>query len=187
MELEDFKKSWKEMTEARIETLESQNAVLLEKLRKQRATSIKDKLERRFRLLTILCLLSPTLMLNPFFDTAELIPFKWCFLLFFLVMAALQGRNWWRFSHIDYNQMTVKEAVKSVYETKRWIGRCQLISISLAIPLLALLFYQFYRMQLMEALYGAWLGVVIGGLAGWRIQRNIKKDLQHIKEELGEE
>ncbi len=186
MELEDMKKSWNELTNKRIEALESQNDALIDKLRKQRATTLKDKLERRFRILTAVCLLAPTLINHSFFQAEEFAVIGWYFPLFFLIMATLQARTWWLFSRIDYTRMTIKEAVKSVYETERWIRHHQLIGIGLALPLLVLLFYQFYQMQIFEAIYGAWVGLMIGGCVGWRIQRNIKRDLQHIKEELGE-
>ena len=56
MELEDLKKGWKEM-EARIDQLEGE----LKMERHKRTLSVRERLERKYRILGIICILTPCL------------------------------------------------------------------------------------------------------------------------------
>ena len=186
MELEDLKQNWKEMNK-RIDNLEKENRSLTERIRKGKAVSAKQRLIRRFRLLVVVCLCSPACLVNINFDGAV---GDWTirlFILFFMVMAAHKGYMCWKLTNIDYNRMTVKEALLSIYQLKKVQRVGTVIGLTLAVPVLLTLFIDFYRAQNEYLLYGAWSGLIIGGIMGLFIRKRIRQEFKEMYDALNDE
>ncbi|WP_455672221.1 hypothetical protein [Phocaeicola sp.] len=187
MELEELKKGWKEMGE-RMDKIEKTNDELLGKITQNRATSARQRLKREYQMMTAVCFMAPSWLAIAQRNMEELGDWiVYLFLVFFLVMAANKGFVWWKLSRMDYQKMTIKEALISTYQLEKYQKRGTLIGIGLAIPLLVCFMVNLYLMHEVYAFYGAWLGLVFGLWLGLRIHRRIKKEIKEMRDALQDE
>lgn len=184
-ELDELKRQWKELGE-RIDALQDgDDFPARETKSKQRATTAKGRLEMRYRLLCLICLITPC-WFNPAMKfLGETGSLRIGFLLFFLTMAVMKGIGWWKLAHTDYTRMTVKEALQSVYDIERWSHLNVLVGLLAGFPLIALFICYLYQSQYPEAeymLYGVWTGLAIGGFIGLTVQLRVRRDLKEMRE-----
>lgn len=187
MELEELKKGWKVMDE-QIDKLESKNEVPVSQITQRRTVSSQQRLKKEYRIMTAICFLAPSWIAITQRNIGGLPDWTvYLFFVFFMVMAVHKGFIWWKLAHLDYKQMTVKEALVSTYKLEKYQKTGTLIGISLAIPVLVCFIVELYFLHEVYALYGAFCGLVIGLFIGLRVRRRIKREMKAMREALNNE
>ncbi len=178
MDIDELKKQWKSM-ELRIDQLEKDNKRLLSCISNDKVWGVRKKLQTRYFALIVLCVVSPVwiLLMNEMYyiDTEVLIIYTF----FFVVMAVVNSYIYNLIGKVDCSSMTIKEALMAITKVEETRRRGQLLGWILAVPLVIILFRVFSEMGHPEVLYGASVGLVIGGIYGYIFDR---QTLQLIKE-----
>ncbi|WP_288735334.1 hypothetical protein [uncultured Parabacteroides sp.] len=186
MELEDLKKGWKEM-DKHIDYLQDNNEIT-QKVIKERIVSVQERLARRFRLMTALCLIAPSFLSIDNWGLGDIgVWTKGGFFVFFIVMAIHKGFLWMRMSRLNFMQMTGKEALISTYKLEKIQKIGMLIGFPFAFIIIAFFMLDLYHMHEMYALYGACSGLIVGLFCGLRIRSRIKKEFQQLRSVLDDE
>lgn len=187
MELEELKEGWKEMNE-RMDKLEIKGDELVNRIAQNRIISAQQRLKREYQMMTVICLLPPSwivIMQRNIEGLGDWVVYM--FFIFFWVMAFHKGFVWWKLAHLNYREMTIKEALVSTYKLEKYQKTGMLVGISLAIPLLICFISLLYQMHEMYAFYGAWCGLVVGLLIGLKVRRRIKKEMKEMRGALQDE
>lgn len=182
MELEDLKKGWKEM-ENRIDHLEGE----LKMERHKRTTSARDRLEWRFRILTIVCFIlpisfRPLMGIAQFSNRTEIL-----FCIFFIIMGILCALKSRQIANLDLNQQSLKETFIKVQKQQKQYRYKPLIGIALATPVLLSLIDDIYASNEPIAMYGIYGGLFFGSLLGLFIRRRIMREWEAVRKALEEE
>lgn len=188
MELEDLKKGWTVLDEQAGRSLKEKEDSLVDEIMNSRISSPQKKLAQRYRITTILCFICPFCFINQHISYVSL--GYWLaggFYLFFVVMAIYNGGMWWKLSHLNYLQMTVKESLLETYRLERYKRQGFVVGLVMAIPLMAGYFFKLIQISEMYTVWGACIGLLIGIVAGHRIHKRMKKQFKEIREVLGEE
>lgn len=182
MELEDLKKGWKEM-ENRIERLEGE----LKIERHKKTTSARDRLEWRFRLLTIICIIMPPsfshLMGMAQFSNRTGILFS----IFFIIMGFICALKSRRIANLNLNQQSLKETLTKLKKEQKLFKYKPLFGIALATPVLLSIIADVYATNEPYTIYGIYGGVFFGLLLGLIIRRRIMREWKTMRKALEEE
>ncbi len=182
MELEDLKKGWKEM-ENRIDRLEGE----LKMERHKKTTSARDRLEWRFRILAIICFVTPIsfrplMGMAQFSDRTEIL-----FCIFFIIMGILCALKSRQIANLDLNQQSLKETLIKVQKDQKRYRYKPLIGIALATPVLLSIIADVYAANEPYAMYGIYGGLFFGSLLGLFIRRRIMREWEAMRKALEEE
>lgn len=182
MELEDLKKGWKEM-EARIDRLEGE----LKMERHKKKVSARNRLEWRFRILTIICFVTPP-MFRPLMGMAQFSErTEVLFCIFFIIMGIVCAFKSRRIANLDINQQSIKETLVKLQKERKRFEYKPLWAIALAAPVILSLIDDIYALNEPIALYGIYGGLFIGALIGLFIRRRIMLEWEAMRKALEEE
>lgn len=82
--------------------------------------------------------------------------------------------------------MTIKEALMAITKVEETRRRGQLLGWILAVPLVIILFRVFSEMGHPEVLYGASVGLVIGGIYGYIFDRQTRQLIKELRKTLAD-
>lgn len=106
--------------------------------------------------------------------------------LFFIIMIIMHASLAFWVHGLDYGKMTVKDALKSVYELEHKRNRNRVMAVSMALPLCCYMAYVFSNGEpglLVGCIAGACLGAVIGLIVNHRAVMTLRE----MKQELGDD
>lgn len=185
MDIDELKKQWKSM-ELRIDQLEKDNKRLLSCISNDKVWGVRKKLQTRYFALIVLCVVSPVwiLLMNEMYyiDTEVLIIYTF----FFVVMAVVNSYIYNLIGKVDCSSMTIKEALMVITKVEETRRRGQLLGWILAVPLVIILFRVFSEMGHPEVLYGASVGLVIGGIYGYIFDRQTRQLIKELRKTLAD-
>lgn len=185
MDIDELKKQWKSM-ELRIDQLEKDNKRLLSCISNDKVCGVRKKLQTRYFALIVLCVVSPVwiLLMNEMYyiDTEVLIIYTF----FFVVMAVVNSYIYNLIGKVDCSSMTIKEALMAITKVEETRRRGQLLGWILAVPLVIILFRVFSEMGHPEVLYGASVGLVIGGIYGYIFDRQTRQLIKELRKTLAD-
>lgn len=186
MDIDKLKKQWQSM-ELRIEQIEKDNKRLLARISNDRVKGVRKKLLTRYLALVALCVISPAwiLLFNEHYrvDVDVLIIYTF----FFLVMGLV---NWYIYKlidGIDCSVMTTKEALTAVTKVEETRSKGKLLGWILAVPLVIILFRVFSEMGRPEVIYGAYFGLIVGGICGYIFDRKTRRLIRELRQTLDKE
>lgn len=185
MDIDELKKQWESM-ELRIDQLEKDNKRLLSRISNDKVRGVRKKLQTRYFVLIVLCVVSPVwmLLLNEMYyiDIEILIIYTF----FFVVMTVVNSYIYNLIGKVDCSSMTIKEALMAVTKVEETRRRGQLLGWILAVPLVIILFRVFSEMGHPEVLYGASVGLVIGGIYGYIFDRKTRRLIKELRQTLAD-
>lgn len=185
MDIDELKKQWKSM-ELRIDQLEKDNKRLLSCISNDKVWGVRKKLQTRYFALIVLCVVSPVwiLLMNEMYyiDTEVLIIYTF----FFVVMAVVNSYIYNLIGKVDCSSMTIKEALMAITKVEETRRRGQLLGWILVVPLVIILFRVFSEMGHPEVLYGASVGLVIGGIYGYIFDRQTRQLIKELRKTLAD-
>ncbi len=190
MDIDELKKQWKSM-ELRIDQLEKDNKRLLSRISNDKVRGVRKKLQTRYFALIVLCVVSPVwmLLMNEIYYIDIEVSIIYTF--FFVVMTAVNSYIYNLIGKVDCSSMTIKETLMAITKVEETRRRGQLLGWILAVPLVIILFRVFSEMDHPEVLYGASVGLVIGGIYGYifdcKTRRLIRELRQTLADALAEE
>ena len=182
MELEDLKKGWKEM-ESRIDRLEGE----LKMERHKKRTSARDRLEWRYRILTIVCFVTPIsfkplMGMAQFSERTEIL-----FCIFFIIMGIICAIKSRRIANLDMSQQSIKETLVKLQKEQKLFKYKPLWAIALATPVILSIIGDIYALNEPVAMYGVYGGLFFGALLGLFIRRRIMIEWEAVRKALEEE
>ncbi|MDE6859064.1 MAG: hypothetical protein K2J65_01470 [Duncaniella sp.] len=148
-----------------------------------RVSTLRDRIYRLHIRLSILACLGIFTMVP--FEKGE----PWmalCAIAFFIIMMAMHASLAFWAHKLDYGRMTVKEALKSVYELEHKRNRNRVIAVVMAIPLLCYMGYTFSNGE-PGLLVGCIAGACLGALIGLMVNHRAVMTLREMKKELGDD
>lgn len=186
MDIDELKRQWQSM-ELRVEQLEGDNRRLQSRIIGDRFTGLRGKLLTRYRVMIAVCVISPVwlLLIDDIFEVGTLINI--CYASFFIITAVCNWRVYSLLRKIDYTSMTVKEVLTATTNMEIMRHRMKRLSWVLAIPLLVMLFYTFYATGNNGLIYGAWVGLALGGIVGTIIDRKTRRIIRSMRQTLANE
>ena len=147
---------------------------------------MRKKLQTRYFALIVLCVVSPVwiLLMNEMYyiDTEVLIIYTF----FFVVMAVVNSYIYNLIGKVDCSSMTIKEALMAITKVEETRRRGQLLGWILAVPLVIILYRVFSEMGHPEVLYGASVGLVIGGIYGYIFDRQTRQLIKELRKTLAD-
>lgn len=109
-----------------------------------------------------------------------------CATLFFIIMVIMHASLAFWVHGLDYGRMTVKDALKSVYELEHKRNRNRVIAVAMALPLCCYMAYTFSNGE-PGMLVGCIAGACLGALIGLIINHKAVMTLREMKQELGDD
>ena len=186
MDIDDLKSQWKSM-ELRINQLEKDNKSLEMRITRDRMKGVRGKLMARYRSLIVVCMLSPSWIvlmdrMYPHLDNEVAIVYT-----FFFVVMALANYYMYRLSgKVDCSVMSIKEALVATTKVEETRQKVKLLGWILGLPLIIIMFDVFKDMGHPEIIYGACVGLVIGGVIGYFIERKTRRLIRELRKTLAD-
>ncbi len=106
--------------------------------------------------------------------------------IFFVMMGILNLYRAINIKRLDISQLSIKDALEAVYRIERQRMICRTIGITCAIPLIIYMLLTFANVYGSHMLYGALLGVPLGGCIGFAVNHRTSSILREIKSQLQE-
>ncbi len=186
MDIDEMKRQW-QLMELRVEQLEENNRRLQSRIVGDRFTSLRGKLLIRYRVMIVVCVISPVwlLLIDDIFEVGALVNI--CYASFFAITAVCNWRVFSLLRKLDYTSMTVKEVLMAATNMEIVRHRMKRLSWVLAIPLLVMLFCSFYATGNNGLIYGAWVGLALGGIVGTIIDRKTRRLISSMRQTLANE
>lgn len=186
MDIDELKKQWNAM-ELRIDRLEKENNRLMTNITNNRIVGLRGRLLARYRMMIILCVVSPAwiFFMDSLCDVSNFV--KVCYVLFFVVMVITNGYVYHLIRKVDYIEMTIKDALVAATNVEIARRRMKIIGWILAVPLLAMLFSTFYEIGREELIYGAWIGLIVGFISGAIYEVNTRRLIRQMRQTLSDE
>ncbi|MCH5345604.1 MAG: hypothetical protein J1E63_00760 [Muribaculaceae bacterium] len=183
-ELEELKNSWQQTT-ININRAADKQAQLLDRVMSRQISSTRYRMIRNHAIAFAVCWLAPLLLIA---SSAVGLDYptwiKVIYVLFFVIVAALQAWGIFIVSGIRPGEMTTTEAFAQTISYKRYNNRRQLISTVLAIGVVGSIFYYLFETNEIEALIGAWVGLVIGGIIGLLANLRQRRAINNMLDDL---
>ena len=180
MNIDELKQSWNTI-DARLESLENSARDMERRVTANRVATSRDRLKAIARNMAIICFLAP-LTCVPVWRMAPLLTVVIC--VFFIVMGVLQVHSYVTIDSVHLSNLTVTDALKSVYSLERMRHNKRMIGMVLGIPIVAAMLYTFYSWNDLYLFYGACCGTVIGTVIGLMINRRNVELLKAMRREL---
>ncbi len=186
MDIDELKSNWKAI-ELRVNKLEAQNRQLAEKMSKNKATTIKQRIASQFLTQAILCLFCPIWIF--WFDL--IIPvsltLKVIYTLFFIIMILVKLYIWQNLKKTDFMTITVKDALIAVFHIENLIKNEKILGYILCIPVLGLFFWEIGDCGNKAIIIGGLIGLILGVLCGLYLQYRLNKQLREMHRSFEEE
>lgn len=185
MNIDELKSQWKSM-ELRIDRLEKDNKNLLSRISNERMKSVREKLLARYRALIIVCIFSPLWMvlMNELYQVDVEVSIVYAF--FFLVMALANYYMYQLIGKVDCSKLTIKEALIAVTKVEETRQKVKLLGWIFGLPLIIIMFDVFKEMGHPEIIYGACVGLVIGGVVGYLVERKTRRLIRELRQTLAD-
>ncbi len=185
MDLDGLKSQWKSM-ELRINQLEKDNKSLEMRITRDRMKGVRGKLMARYRSLIVVCIFSPIwmLMMNELYQVDVEVSIVYAF--FFLVMALANYYMYRLIGKVDCSVMSIKEALVATTKVEETRQKVKLLGWILGLPLIIIMFDVFKEMGHPEIIYGACVGLVIGGVIGYFIERKTRRLIRELRQTLAD-
>lgn len=185
MNIDELKSQWKSM-ELRIDRLEKDNKSLLSRISNERMKSVREKLLARYRALIIVCIFSPIwmLMMNELYQVDVEVSIVYAF--FFLVMALANYYMYRLIGKVDCSTMSIKEALVATTKVEETRQKVKLLGWIFGLPLIIIMFDVFKEMGHPEIIYGACVGLVIGGVVGYLVERKTRRLIRELRQTLAD-
>ena len=185
MNIDELKSQWKSM-ELRIDRLEKDNKNLLSRISNERMKSVREKLLARYRALIIVCIFSPLWMvlMNELYQVDVEVSIVYAF--FFLVMALANFYMCKLIKKVDCSKLTIKEALIAVTKVEETRQKVKLLGWIFGLPLIIIMFDVFKEMGHPEIIYGACVGLVIGGVVGYLVERKTRRLIRELRQTLAD-
>lgn len=106
-----------------------------------------------------------------------------CYILFYVIMSINSFLLIRKIKSLSLSEQTVAEALAKVYDIIRFRRRSQILGIAMAFPLVAVLLW-FFRYISISIFYGGLCGLVIGCALGLKADRDARRWLRGMKNEL---
>lgn len=186
MDIDDLKSQWKSM-ELRINQLEKDNKSLEMRITRDRMKGVRGKLMARYRSLIVVCMLSPSWIvlmdrMYPHLDNEVAIVYTF----FFVVMALANYYMYRLIGKVDCSVMSIKEALVATTKVEETRQKVKLLGWILGLPLIIIMFDVFKEMGHPEIIYGACVGLVIGGVIGYFIERKTRRLIRELRQTLAD-
>ena len=190
MELDELKKQWQQI-ELRIDKVEEANHRLTERLKKNKATNAKQRLTTQFGVKLLFCIISPLWMVLFASQVEVRTELYISYMVFFVIMAISMAYVWNKLRTMNYMKMSIKEALIAVYDMERLYRRVGWVGIITGAPLIVFMLMEIHKLEIPEAVYGAWVGLIVGAIVGLiskiRYRRLLKEMRQALEEEIGDD
>ncbi|MBR6519717.1 MAG: hypothetical protein IKT77_01885 [Paludibacteraceae bacterium] len=185
MNIDELKSQWKSM-ELRIDRLEKDNKQLLSRISNERMKSVREKLLARYRALIIVCIFSPLWMvlMNNLYHIDIEVSIVYAF--FFYVMALANFYMCKLIKKVDCSKLTIKDALIAVTKVEEYLRKFQFLGWILGFPLIIIMFDVFKDMGHPEIIYGACVGLVIGGIIGYFYDRKTRRLIRELRQTLAD-
>ena len=185
MDIDDLKSQWKSM-ELRINQLEKDNKSLEMRITRDHMKGVREKLMARYRAIIMVCIFSPIwmLMMNELYQVDVEVSIVYAF--FFLVMALANYYMYQLIGKVDCSRMSIKEALVATTKVEETRQKVKLLGWILGLPLIIIMFDVFKEMGHPEIIYGACVGLVIGGVIGYFIERKTRRLIRELRQTLAD-
>lgn len=185
MDLDGLKSQWKSM-ELRINQLEKDNKSLEMRITRDHMKGVREKLMARYRAIIMVCIFSPIwmLMMNELYQVDVEVSIVYAF--FFLVMALANYYMYQLIGKVDCSRMSIKEALVATTKVEETRQKVKLLGWILGLPLIIIMFDVFKEMGHPEIIYGACVGLVIGGVIGYFIERKTRRLIRELRQTLAD-
>ena len=185
MDLDGLKSQWKSM-ELRINQLEKDNKSLEMRITRDHMKGVREKLMARYRAIIMVCIFSPIwmLMMNELYQVDVEVSIVYAF--FFLVMALANYYMYQLIGKVDCSRMSIKEALVATTKVEETRQKVKLLGWILGLPLIIIMFDVFKEMGHPEIIYGACVGLVIGGVIGYFIERKTRRLIRELRKTLAD-
>ena len=186
MDIDELKKQWQSM-ELRVEQLEKDNRRLMTRISRDRFAGLRGKLMARYRLMIIVCVISPVwmLLLEDVYGVGRVL--NVCYASFFVITALANAYIYYLFHKIDYSIMTVKEALTATTHLEITRYRLRMLGWLMVVPLLVMMFQAFYETGQDEVINGAWFGLILGAIVGTIFDLKTRRLIRQMRHTLTEE
>lgn len=185
MDIDELKSQWKSM-ELRIDRLEKDNKNLLSRISNERVKSVREKLLARYRAIIMVCIFSPLwiVMMDKVWNLDNEILIVYTF--FFMVMALANYYMYQLIGKVDCSKLTIKEALIAVTKVEETRQKVKLLGWIFGLPLIIIMFDVFKEMGHPEIIYGACVGLVIGGVVGYLVERKTRRLIRELRQTLAD-
>lgn len=185
MDIDELKSQWKSM-ELRIDRLEKDNKNLLSRISNERVKSVREKLLARYRAIIMVCIFSPLwiVMMDKVWNLDNEILIVYTF--FFMVMALANYYMYQLIGKVDCSKLTIKEALIAVTKVEETRQKVKLLGWIFGLPLIIIMFDVFKKMGHPEIIYGACVGLVIGGVVGYLVERKTRRLIRELRQTLAD-
>ena len=185
MNIDELKSQWKSM-ELRIDRLEKDNKNLLSRISNERMKSVREKLLARYRAIIMVCIFSPLwiVMMDKVWNLDNEILIVYTF--FFMVMALANYYMYQLIGKVDCSRMSIKEALVATTKVEETRQKVKLLGWILGLPLIIIMFDVFKEMGHPEIIYGACVGLVIGGVVGYLVERKTRRLIRELRQTLAD-
>ena len=185
MNIDELKSQWKSM-ELRIDRLEKDNKNLLSCISNERVKSVREKLLARYRAIIMVCIFSPLwiVMMDKVWNLDNEILIVYTF--FFMVMALANYYMYQLIGKVDCSKLTIKEALIAVTKVEETRQKVKLLGWIFGLPLIIIMFDVFKEMGHPEIIYGACVGLVIGGVVGYLVERKTRRLIRELRQTLAD-
>lgn len=147
---------------------------------------VREKLMARYRAIIMVCIFSPIwmLMMNELYQVDVEVSIVYAF--FFLVMALANYYMYQLIGKVDCSRMSIKEALVATTKVEETRQKVKLLGWILGLPLIIIMFDVFKEMGHPEIIYGACVGLVIGGVIGYFIERKTRRLIRELRQTLAD-
>lgn len=185
MNIDGLKSQWKSM-ELRINQLEKDNKSLEMRITRDHMKGVREKLMARYRAIIMVCIFSPIwmLMMNELYQVDVEVSIVYAF--FFLVMALANYYMYQLIGKVDCSRMSIKEALVATTKVEETRQKVKLLGWIFGLPLIIIMFDVFKEMGHPEIIYGACVGLVIGGVVGYLVERKTRRLIRELRQTLAD-
>ncbi len=184
MDLDSIKSQWQKADAPKCPDSEK----LLELTRKKNVRTTSEKLARRFRSLGVVSFLAIAFVgplrniLGPLGDNLA-----WVYALFMIAMGVMDLSLYRRIQQGHWMELPIAHAYQAVTRFRILRLRLQVVSIALAIPLLAWMLWIFYHHEDEGLFIGGLIGLVTGLVVGLCTNARINREIRFLKDQLSDQ
>lgn len=185
MNIDEIKQSWVEL-KTEIHRLKELNERFSNMVIRSRSISVLKKVERTYKIFTILCLLYSVISFLPVFRESFGETFCVVLSLYFLIIGGINIGFLFKLKKINLNTMPVAKALIAVSKARIDRYRRQIACYVIMIPVMITLLVICYRIDFYMFIGGV-TGAIFGGVIGYRIDKKISGYIREIENMLNEE
>lgn len=190
---ENLKEAWRELNDSSRKPADANVDALMDEIKDNRIVTKQERVKSRFKTLAIISFAAAiwcTLILLNVDLGGEGIDFAFvvAFALFLVVNGFAELYLIDRVNDINPSRLTVKDMIEKVVALRKLRNRMRAVDIALAIGIIAwmpiAMHLDMETAQAKSVISGMIVGAVIGGIAGWNMNRKIKRDIDDLEDSL---